>query len=154
MSERGFSLLEVLVALCIAAFAVAIALPAMPRGPSRLDAEGAVREITGSLREARAAAIARNRPVSFTIDVQKGVFGYDGLQPLRLRTASDEASLHLVAYGADDPKRPRASAVIRFFPDGGSSGGGIEVGTGAQRSLVLVDWLSGQVSVTHVGTGG
>src|SRR6266851_4843445 len=39
---------------------------------------------------------------------------------------------------------------IRFFPDGSSTGGGVALSLGGERYDILVDWLTGGVSV-HAG---
>jgi general secretion pathway protein H len=38
---------------------------------------------------------------------------------------------------------------IRFFPDGSATGGRIGLTLGAQQVEVVVDWLTGLVSVNH-----
>jgi general secretion pathway protein H len=45
-----------------------------------------------------------------------------------------------------------AAGAIRFYPDGGSSGGGVVVRDGGRRFIVLVDWLSGNISVVRDAT--
>jgi general secretion pathway protein H len=39
------------------------------------------------------------------------------------------------------------SGRIRFFPDGGATGGAIDLALGEQHSRVSVDWLTGQVEI-------
>ncbi len=36
---------------------------------------------------------------------------------------------------------------IRFFPDGTSTGGGVEIARDGRRFLVTVDWLTGRVEI-------
>jgi general secretion pathway protein H len=45
---------------------------------------------------------------------------------------------------------PGRVAAIRFFPDGSSTGGRIELRLHERRAVVAVDWLSGRV--TRLGT--
>ena len=37
---------------------------------------------------------------------------------------------------------------IRFFPDGTSTGGGIEIVRKNRRFLITVDWLTGRVAIS------
>ena len=44
-------------------------------------------------------------------------------------------------------------AAIRFFPDGSSSGGSIELGAEGVVFAVSIDWLTGAVAVARRGDG-
>jgi general secretion pathway protein H len=129
VDERGFTLIEMLVALGIAAVLVGAAFSMLPQRSSTLDVAGAARRMAANLREARSAAIAGNRPVDVPFDVADG-------HGLTLELVTTEGLRQGATVGS-----------IRFFPDGGSSGGGIVVSTGRQHARVMVDWLSGSVSV-------
>ena len=56
-------------------------------------------------------------------------------------------SVPLVLYTAEGTVINRTTGTIRFYPDGGSTGGGITVGRGPDAFVVAVDWLGGSVSV-------
>ena len=143
MSERGLTLLEVLVALGITALLLVVAMPMMPIGSTALRVESTAREIAADLREAHAAAIAGNRTVVFRIDLVSGVFGHERAKP----HGGHNAGIQLALYTTDEQRAGAGAGTIRFFADGGSTGGGVAVGVGAQRIMVLVDWLTGHVSV-------
>jgi general secretion pathway protein H len=143
LSERGLTLLEVLVALGITALLLVVAMPMMPIGSTALRVESTAREIAADLREAHAAAIAGNRTVVFRIDLASGVFGHERAKP----HGGHNAGIQLALYTTDEQRAGAGAGAIRFFADGGSTGGGVAVGVGAQRIMVLVDWLTGHVSV-------
>jgi general secretion pathway protein H len=149
LSERGLTLLEVLVALGITALLLVVALPMMSSGSPALRLESAAREIADDLRAAHAAAIAGNRTVVFRIDLASGVFGHDRSKPHHGR----DAELSLALYTTEEQRVGTSAGTIRFFPDGGSTGGGIALSAGSRRVMVLVDWLTGAVSVAP-GTRG
>jgi general secretion pathway protein H len=44
---------------------------------------------------------------------------------------------------------PRPLGAITFAPDGSSSGGRVVLRAGANAVTVLVDWLTGRVSITY-----
>lgn len=148
-SQRGVTLLEMLIALSIAALLMGMALPLLHRPSSAIDMDQVVREVTAGLREARASAIAGNRVVAFTLDLDRGVFGHDRMQSFgqQRRDAADD--LRIVAFTAGHPRRDGEDAVIRFFPDGGSTGGQIEFRNAQRRSRVDIDWLTGRISVSR-----
>ena len=153
-TESGLTLLEVLIALGIVAMAIGLGLPLLQRGNSSLQATGAAREVVAALRETRAAAIAENRVVAFWLDTGAGRFGY-GERRFVLPARNSDAPLNLTLYTTEDqqtgaPGHARSGVgTIRFFPGGGSTGGGVAVSDNRRRILVTVDWLSGQIRTTE-----
>lgn len=153
-SESGLTLIEVLVALGIIAMAIGLGLPLLQRGASPLQAMGAAREIAAALRESRAAAIAHNRAIAFWLDTTTGSFGYDERR-FALPARNGTASLELTLYTTEDQRDKTAGGTkgqagsIRFFPGGGSTGGGVAVADGRRQILITVDWLSGQVRMSE-----
>lgn len=106
------------------------------RGPQRsasLDMRQATSLVAGGLRLARSQAIARNRPVPVR-------FGADGtaLQVGRQPVEALPPGIRRVA----------GAQVIVFRPDGSSSGGTIELGGGARKASIAVNWLTGRVTNT------
>jgi len=116
------------------------------RGPMRspaMQTRAAADEVAQGLRSARVRAIALNRPVTFSLDVEAHSFRVDGApsQPL-------PAMLQLAALSvAGKARQPRGTSDISFAPDGSSSGGRIELAGHGTRLLVGIDWLTGRVSV-------
>lgn len=146
--ESGLTLVEVLVALGIVAMAIGLGLPMLQRGTSPLQASTAAREIVAILREARSAAITENRITAFWLDTKTGSFGY-GERRTVLAAQNGSAPLNLTLYTTEDQRAGNSTGTIRFFPGGGSTGGGIEVSDGCRQILVTVDWLSGQVRTSE-----
>jgi prepilin-type N-terminal cleavage/methylation domain-containing protein len=102
---KGFTLLELLAVLLIAAAAIALVMPQLTGGRAPLAQRASAQELASALRNTRSEAIARNREVAFVV--------------------------------------PADGDVIRFFPDGSSSGGRVLLG----GSVVEVDRLTGKVTV-------
>jgi general secretion pathway protein H len=75
------------------------------------------------------------------------------LDPARHSFAADGGPIRLVDPGIDmsvlPPYLPGPGAVrlIRFSPDGSSTGGQVLLGTGRRRLDVSIEWLTGKVSV-------
>jgi general secretion pathway protein H len=139
----GFTLIELAVVLAVMALMVGLA---MTRGPMRspaMQTRAAADEVAQGLRSARVRAIALNRPVTFSLDVEAHSFRVDDAasQPL-------PAMLQLAALSvAGKAGQGRRTSDISFAPDGSSSGGRIELNGHGTRLLVGVDWLTGRVSV-------
>ncbi len=137
-TRAGFTLIEMIVVLAILGLALGLVLTRGPVRSSRLELDGAARDIAGGLRLARAQAIAENRPVAFNIDVVHGaVRTEDG--PVHALPAA--LTIRVLA------ERGGAIPAIRFAPDGSSSGGRIEVIGQGRRIQIGVDWLTGRVRI-------
>ncbi|HRD32755.1 MAG TPA: GspH/FimT family protein [Rhodocyclaceae bacterium] len=138
---NGFTLIELVVALAIAA----LALAALPTGLSRLyenvEYRTTVRDLLSGLKAARAEAARSGMAVPFVVDVGERSFS---VGERRAGTVPERLELSLIV-AATEQAAERGS--IRFYPDGSSTGGSIIVrrptGVGVR---LRVDWLLGRVS--------
>lgn len=111
-------------------------------GLERVRLEALARHVSDELNRARIAAIRTNREAVFLMDLEARRYGAvdadhalpDGVTA-RLVTAQSETALD------------NASGVVRFFPDGTSTGGRVELEREGRVRLVRVDWLTGHVRV-------
>jgi general secretion pathway protein H len=141
--RRGFTLLELLVVLAIGSFLIALVPPAFDRLREISQYRDTVRAIVVDLRQARQHALAYGQTVNFRVDLSDRKFGIEG-QTLKALPASLEAR---TTIGNQEQADNTQQAVIAFLPEGGSSGGTIELvrpsGSGVR---IRVDWLLGQVT--------
>ncbi len=140
-SERGFTLLELLIAITIAAMVLGVSAPAMQRLYSSSQYHGAVNDVVNLLSTARHSAIRSGgyKDVLITPKAREIALGES------LKTLPD--TIQIEVLGSRELNRD-GGGVIRFYPDGGSSGGYVnlahENGVAVQ---VQVDWLLGRVSL-------
>lgn len=127
--SAGFTLVELMIVLAVLSLAAALALPYFAKGRERAALGGATQVVRAALHDARAAAIAEDREVTFA----GGVNGYriDGA-----RQAFAAAAGLVVEI--------RGGSRISFFPSGGSSGGRVVVRDGAARRDIDVEALTGR----------
>ena len=145
--RAGFTMLEMLVALAIFAMAAALAAQLLrPRSP-RLRLESAARALCGVLRAARSRSIATNAAAVVTFDLDAKTYSspVGGLGRLPRETALRLSVAH-------DEARGDAGA-IRFFPDGGSTGGDVVMDLGGSRAEISVNWLTGGTTCALVSHG-
>ena len=141
---RGFTLLELLAALLIAATAFAIALPSLTGG-SGTELLSAARTAAAGLRQTRSLAIAANRAAVIEFDVKRREMVLDG------RTRKLPEELRVGLFTARRERIDNDRGTIRFFPDGSSTGGRVMLGNDSRTFLVEVDWLTGRVSILDGG---
>ena len=141
--EAGFTLIEMLVVLTILGIVLGIALGRGPMRSATLEARAAAGELAHGLRAARDRAIAGNRRVVVAIDPARHLLLVEGEAPRPLAPHLEVRALTALGAG---PVR-----LIRFAPDGSSSGGSVLLTDGARRVTVTVDWLTGRVRVVEPG---
>jgi len=144
--ESGFSLLELIVALAIAALLFALVMPTDSRRRGRIELASSAREVAAALRLSRSQAIAMNRPMAVVVDVENESYRVSSASAPRAFPHGSQITL----YTTEDQKLTRGAGAIRFYPDGSSTGGGIGISLGQDQYAVLVDWLTGSVSI-HEG---
>jgi general secretion pathway protein H len=140
-SSNGFTLIEVLVVLVVLGLLIGIVVTRGPQRSVTLDVRAAAQTIAANLRAARAEAIAHNRDTVFVLDVAQHNFRI-GSGPVS-QLSPNIALAMLTVAGATG----QTMGVMRFSPDGSSTGGRIALSEGTKRVQVLVDWLTGRVSI-------
>jgi general secretion pathway protein H len=141
----GFTLLELIVVLAIIGLVLALIPGFMLRSQPGLDVEVAARALADGLRQTRSQAMVGNREQVFSLDVEQRLFRAGRGQPLK--QLDRQVELHLLTTAGELTGAELGQ--IRFFPDGSSTGGAIDLAQGEQRSRVSVDWLTGQVEIAH-----
>ncbi len=130
----GFTLIEMLVVLVILGAVAALVMQRAPTAGGRLTLSAAASDVAAALRHARGQAIATQRAVLVRIDpvrhsIQTGAGPARALPPglgITVRTTADQDG-------------------IAFYPDGSSSGGGVDLTSRGKHAEVGVDWISGRI---------
>lgn len=145
MASRGFTLIELLVVLALMGLVLAVASPLISNAFPGAELKGAARDIAAGLRSARSEAITRNAEVAFVLDVAEGRYaiGPEG------KTRELPSELELSLLTARSEQSDETTGAIRFFPDGTSTGGGVGLARGTREYHVLVDWLTGRISIVE-----
>jgi len=143
MRQRGFTILEVVIVLVLAAIMYALMLAVPMRGASGADLKSAARTLASGLRQAQTTAMSTRRDAVLTVDVEAREFVMPG--DSQARKLPDGLDLKL--YTAQSEVSSAQKGAIRFYPDGSSTGGRITVSAGERKYLVDVDWLTGRVTI-------
>ena len=141
---RGFTLVELLVALALVGMMVALVPASLGRLRESVDYHDTVRAVVSDLRAARQRAWVEGVEVRFMVDLAQGSFGLDGRA---MRSLPPPLQMRVTVAGIEWSRQQ--AAAIRFLPQGGATGGSVDVlrprGGGVR---ITVDWLSAAVSQT------
>lgn len=139
----GFTLIELIVTLAVVALVFTLVVPRLRQAPDLSDLRAAARDVAAVLRMARSEAISAGRPTDFLADTASGTYAIDrGSGPVGSIPQGARLTLLTAPELAAGP-----SGAIRFYPDGSASGGGLALMQGSLRYEVLVNWMSGAVTI-------
>lgn len=141
--QRGFTMVELLVVFAIAAVLIAVVPPSLERMRSGAEYRSTLRLLGSELRAARQLALREGRVVPFEINLAERHFGFAGGHRHTL-----PASLQFEVTVAGNALAHDQVAAIRFLPDGGATGGSIDVlRQNGEGSRIRVDWFTGRADV-------
>ena len=144
LPSSGFTLLEILAVLALIGLALAVTAFSLDGGLQRAKLDASARDIAASLRHTRTLALTAHRPQWFTLDLNARSFASPGRDA---RSIPAGTTMH-VTSAAEDTGKP-GIARIRFFPDGSSTGGHIELARQHRQVRIDVDWLTGAVATSE-----
>lgn len=140
---RGFTLMEMILVLVIAAMLTAVAVPNMQPAMAAMRLRGAASDIASALRHVRGQALSRGREATFTLNVARHLYRVSG----RAKSYALPDSVQLQLFTADQELVDAEEGNIRFYPDGSATGGRVSLEAGGNRRLIDVNWLTGEVTV-------
>jgi general secretion pathway protein H len=140
LARSGFTLVELLIAITIVGLVMTASVPASVRFYESMQYRQAIRDVITTLASARYRAINTGKAQDVLLNTET--------KELRLGSDTQQlpAKFNIVVRSARELNRD-TEGVIRFYPEGGSSGGEIDI-TKPNRSgvKISVDWLVGRVS--------
>jgi general secretion pathway protein H len=140
-SERGFTIIEMMIVLAIVAMAMTVA-PAIVSGLAGGRLRAASDELIAQLRDARGQAIRRNAPAELVFDLGKRSYSAPGDAGLHVLPAIVDAVDVTPAVLVQQPGR---IARIRFLADGSADAARISLRHGTSANVIAIDWLTGRV---------
>lgn len=144
--SRGFTLVELMVVMIIIALIMGLVATSFSRSISGAEARAASRNLVASLRYTRAMAIIRKSEQVFQVDTENRSYQAPGRKLIALPNGVD-----ITITTARSEITSEAVSGIRFFPDGGSTGGHIELTVNGREYRVNIAWLTGEASLELQG---
>jgi general secretion pathway protein H len=140
--NRGFTLVELLVVLVIISLMLALVGTSISRSVSGAEMRSAAREVAASLRYTRTRAILSKSEQVFSLDTESREYRAADREP---ETLPEGMSVELNT--ARSELTSETAGGIRFFPDGGSTGGNVRLEANGRVYRVNVAWLTGEASL-------
>lgn len=149
-SQKGFTLMELLLVLTITALLLAVAPAMIQKAFPTLKLKAATRDLVQEIRYIQNAAIINGQTADIQFDVEQGKYRSDLVNAGEIRSLP--AGLHFSI--AQNQRRLLNSGPTRFtfYPDGSSSGGEIHLGIEKKRLKISVDWLTSKIQVDEAQT--
>jgi general secretion pathway protein H len=141
-SNKGFTLVEVMVVMVIIALVMGLVATSLSSSVSATEARAATRKLVASLRYTRARAIIDKSEKVFLVNTEERSYQAPGRDQINLPEGVD-----ITVTTARSEITAEDAAGIRFFPDGGSTGGHIELIVNDREYRVNVAWLTGETKM-------
>jgi len=141
-AQGGFTLVELLVVLGIAALVLALVGTSISRSISGAEMRVAAKKMTAALRYTRTRAILDKQEQVFLVDTEHRTY----LAPKRKEVELPEG-MKVALTTARSELTDESVGGIRFYPDGGSTGGHVELEANHRIYRINVAWLTGEASL-------
>jgi len=141
-SAGGFTLVELIVVLVIVSLVLAMVGTSISRNISGAEMRVAARKVAASLRYTRTQAILTKTEQVFVLDTEELTYQAAERNPETLPEGM-KAELNT----ARSELTSETAGGIRFYPDGGSTGGNVRLEANGRVYRVNVAWLTGEASI-------
>ncbi len=138
----GFTLVELVVVMAVLAALIGLALPAFDRVMPGASLRSEVAAVAALLREARSRAIRDDASLAVTLDLADRALAMPG----RRHHLPEQLGMTLLTGSTEIT---RGGGRILFHGDGTSTGGRLRLIAKDEHVDVLVDWLTGRVTVAR-----
>lgn len=138
----GFTLVELLFVMVIIALMMGLVATSISRNISGAESRVAARKIVAALRYTRTQAILKKSETVFVVDTEARTYVAPGREKVEL-----PEGMEVLLTTARTELTSETAGGIRFFPDGGSTGGHVKLKVNGREYRVDVAWLTGEATL-------
>jgi len=138
----GFTLLEMILVLVVAAVVAVVAIPNLQPAIANMQLKSATADVASALRHTRGLALERGREAEFVLNVNQHYYKIAG----RHKPYALPSDVKLSLFTADFLMSEGQGSIL-FYPDGSASGGRVTLTGAGKKRLVDVNWLTGGVVI-------
>jgi general secretion pathway protein H len=141
----GFTMLEMIAVLLVIALVAALSPPLFSSGVSASQHRAAARDVAQMLRLARTEAVAKRTDIGVDFNLEQRTMQMPAATNKRIAKIPEGIDIKLTTTAAETKSETLAS--VRFYPDGGATGGRVSLKVREREFRVDIDWLTGRVSI-------
>ena len=139
-AARGFTLIEIMVVVALIAVLTGVIAAVISGGLGSARVRAASKDLVAALRSTRAMAVVQRESQVLVLDVERRAYQAPGRDWVEL-----PKDMEMSMLTAADEQLDEGKGQIRFFPDGSSTGGNIELSRGEALWRIEIGWLTGEV---------
>jgi general secretion pathway protein H len=140
--HRGFTLVEMLVVLVIASLVLTLVGTSISRSIGGAEMRTAGKKLAASLRYTRTRAIISKSEQVFLVDTEGKTYTAAERKPVEL-----PEGMNVLLTTARSELTSENVGGIRFYPDGGSTGGSVQLEANKRLYIINVAWLTGEATI-------
>ena len=144
--NKGFTLLELIVALFIVVLGFSVVGINLSSGNDSTQLNVAARDIVSALRYARGQALMSHQETTVTLDLAENTYTVSG----RYKVYPIPKAIAVTVVIAQSELTGEGLGSIRFFADGSSTGGRITLERGKAAWKIDINWLTGQIELDDI----
>jgi general secretion pathway protein H len=145
VSLKGFTLIEVMLALVVLALLVSLTPPLFEKAFPSLKLKAATRDLAQEMRYIQQIAILTGIPARVRFDLSNNAYQSDHVNRGEVRQLPK--GLRFAVNDSTAWRSGEQVLLFEFYPDGSSSGGQLILDNGGHRFAITVDWLTSRVRV-------
>jgi len=145
LKAGGFTLVEMLVVLVIVSLMMALVGTSISRNISGAEMRTAASKVAAGLRYTRTQAILKKAEQVFLVDTEALTYQAAEREPEKL-----PEGMKVELNTARSELTSETTGGIRFYPDGGSTGGNVRLEANGRIYRVNVAWLTGEASMERL----
>ncbi|NBV76258.1 MAG: type II secretion system protein GspH [Methylococcaceae bacterium] len=141
----GFTLIELIMVLLVSVLSLTALSSRIFSGNPNQTLRSNSFDMVSALRLAQTEAIAQQKPVSVTFDIDSKTYALS--ESDKIYRLNDDIAISLVV--AEDEFTSGKQAKVVFFADGSSTGGRIKLELQNLFRQIDINWITGHIKISH-----